>query len=222
MDDSIKFPIKYIFSQSPRSVFIFFLRFLYPGIIICAYIYWRYGRILDLWNIPSPIDIVIIALAVYIFGTILYYTYRSLFHPIVRLLEIHFNIMPQYKLFIQLAIELKLPKEIINYRIMLGCISEVQNKMLNANEKEELWFNNSSGHAIFMTALASLGALAHDFVTIGLNNKWIGIWLSIFLFFTIIGFLNKSNANERETQMLLRYRKECKKYLRERASLEIQ
>ena len=218
--------IKLLSSTDWRKFLSFLFRYLYPGILLILFFWWRYGEfisnsklffILKINATNTTQLILVFGLVSFTSGAIVYFIHRALFHPIVICIEKNTIGIPQYEFHKSVADELEAPPWAMKIKIVQGCINEVLKRKASSEDRIERWFFNSSVHFLLMTSLLCLFTFLHDILFLGIQAHLVYLWLVPFIFFLVVGIATDYFwADERETSFLRRYREEYKEVLYQR------
>jgi len=218
--------IKLLSSIDWRKFLSFLLRYLYPGILLVLFVWWRYNEFISSSNlffifptntINTTLLILILGLILFTSGAIVYFIYRALFHPLIILIEKNIVGVPQYEFHKSVIDELKAPLWAMKIKIVQGCINEVIRTKASPEDRAERWLSNSSVHFLLMTSLLCFLAFLHDIIFLDIQAHLVWLWLVSFVISLIGGIATDYFwADERETSFLRRHREEYKKVLHQR------
>lgn len=206
-----------------RKFLSFLFRYLYPGIWLMLFVWWRYGefvggsKLFSIFTTDTTLLILILGLIGIPTGATVYFIHRALFHPFIIWIEKSTVGVPQYEFHKSVADELKAPPWAMKIKIVQGCIAEVLKTKASPEDRAERWLFNSSVHFLLMTSLLFLLAFLHDINFIGIQARLVWLWLVSFALFLIAGIATDYFwADERETSFLRRHKEEYKEVLRQR------
>jgi hypothetical protein len=176
-----------------------FIRIVYPGILVTAFIYWRHSKALD-----DNLGVLLVMMPL-ILGIIFYAFYRGVLHDIVRYIQAKTVGIPQYKFHLSVADKLRAPQELKSMQVASACLSNVLMKKASPEFRFQNRLQNSFSHALFMTAFLLFAFFLHDIIALlffGFELSWIWLWLFVFILIFGVGIRLDRQADLREDLFL--------------------